>query len=163
MTVSTVVVREAQEYDIPEIVRIEQASFADPWSADSFVSSLGFDRIYFLVAEEIQEGSVDSESAAAVLLGYVLILLLAVEAEIANLAIAPVGRRRGIGGLLLDRAIAESAGRGVRTVYLEVRESNLAARALYESRSFKQVGRRKGYYRHPVEDALLLRRDLAPT
>jgi ribosomal-protein-alanine N-acetyltransferase len=49
---------------------------------------------------------------------------------------------------------------GVRSLYLEVRESNVSARALYDSRSFAQVGRRKGYYRSPIEDALLMRRDL---
>ena len=44
-------------------------------------------------------------------------------------------------------------------MFLEVRESNVAARALYASRGFSAVGRRRGYYRHPVEDALVLRRD----
>ena len=52
---------------------------------------------------------------------------------------------------------------GVRALYLEVRESNSAARALYESLGFEQVGRRRGYYQYPSEDALLLRRDLGLT
>jgi ribosomal-protein-alanine N-acetyltransferase len=153
MMLDGVSVRLAVEQDIPEIVEIERVSFADPWSADSFVGSLDHFRMCFLVAEADMNGG-------PALLGYVITLLLSEEAEVANLAVAPAGRRRGVGGLLLDRAVAESAGKGVNTVYLEVRESNVAARALYDSRSFQQVGRRKGYYRHPVEDALLLRRDL---
>ena len=79
------------------------------------------------------------------------------------LAVAPVARRRGIGGLLLDEVVAGATRAGVRSLYLEVRESNSAARALYESRRFLPVGRRRGYYQRPPEDALLLRRDLAPT
>ena len=56
---------------------------------------------------------------------------------------------------------AELMQEGVRALYLEVRDSNAAARALYGSLGFTQVGRRRGYYQHPTEDALLLRRDLA--
>ena len=154
MSNATLVIRPADESDIPDVIRIERASFADPWSAESFVSSLDLERMRFLVAEE----SGDSK-----LLGYVIALVLSDEAEIADLAVATDARRRGIGGVLLDRMAELVAQQGVRWLYLEVRESNVEARALYESRSFLQVGRRKGYYRHPSEDALLLKRDLAPT
>jgi len=51
------------------------------------------------------------------------------------------------------------AGRGVQQVFLEVRESNAPARALYTAQGFKEVGRRKQYYRRPVEDAIVLRLD----
>jgi len=64
---------------------------------------------------------------------------------------------------LLERAIAELREAAVRTIYLEVRESNLAARTLYEANGFESVGRRRGYYRSPVEDALVLRREIGPT
>jgi ribosomal-protein-alanine N-acetyltransferase len=61
-------------------------------------------------------------------------------------------------GRALVQAIVEAlAERGVRQVYLEVRESNAPARALYEAFGFRAVGRRKAYYRHPVEDAIILR------
>ena len=82
------------------------------------------------------------------------------EAEIANLAVEPAARRSGAGRLLLDSALGEAAARGVRTVYLEVRESNEAARSLYASRGFDEIGRRRAYYAHPREDALVLRRRL---
>jgi ribosomal-protein-alanine N-acetyltransferase len=61
---------------------------------------------------------------------------------------------------LLDAALAVAGERAVRTVYLEVRASNDHARALYDSRGFVEVGRRKAYYRRPVEDAIVLRRVL---
>ena len=163
VTVDSLVIRQAEDTDIPEIVRIERNSFADPWSADSFRGSLEHERVWFLVAEECHDRLAGQERADHVLLGYVVALVMADEAEIANLAVAPAGRRRGIGGLLLDRVVTDAVQAGVRTLYLDVRESNFAARALYDSRSFLQAGRRRGYYRHPVEDALLLKRYLVAT
>jgi ribosomal-protein-alanine N-acetyltransferase len=157
------VIRRAEREDIPAVLRIEGESFADPWTADSFESSLALDRIQFLVAEELLTDNGSEQAGARSLVGYVIALVAADEGEVADLAVAPAARRRGIGGLLLDRVSLAAADRGVRALYLEVRESNLAARRLYESRSFRPVGRRAGYYRHPPEDALLLRRDLEPT
>ena len=90
--------------------------------------------------------------------GYVIARVVAGEADVLNLAVSPPDRGHGLGGELLDAGLAAVVGRGVREVFLEVRESNVAALALYESRGFKTVSRRKGYYRNPVEDALLLRR-----
>jgi ribosomal-protein-alanine N-acetyltransferase len=119
----------------------------------------------FLVAESReggQGGGQGSASGAPAVLGYVLATVLGPEGEIADIAVAPEARGRGIGGILLDEMLAMLGGEGVRTVYLEVRESNAAARRLYESRSFGPVGRRRGYYQHPVEDALVLRREIGP-
>ena len=159
---ATLVIRPAEEHDIPDVLRIERASFADPWSADSFLTSLELERMRFLVAEERreEEGGLGGDG---VVLGYVIALMLAEEAEVADIAVSSDARRRGVGGLLLDRVIEELVQRGVRSVYLEVRESNSAARALYASRAFRQVGRRRRYYHSPTEDALLLKRDLGPT
>ncbi|MEO8335694.1 MAG: ribosomal protein S18-alanine N-acetyltransferase [bacterium] len=162
MNDATLVIRPAEHYDIPEVLRIERDSFADPWSADSFLTSLELDRMRFLVAEERGEGD-SSRTGNGMLVGYVIALVLGEEAEIANLAVSSDARGRGVGGLLLDRVTDELVQRGVWSVYLEVRESNTAARALYKSRAFRQVGRRRGYYRHPAEDALLLKRDTEPS
>lgn len=155
-------IRPALESDLDAILKIERESFADPWSRESFESSLAMNRMQFLVAQGGGDGSRSREGGQEAILGYVVVLLLVDEAEIANLAVAPEARRRGMGGLLLDRVAADAADAGVRSLYLEVRESNSAARALYESRSFLPVGRRRGYYQRPPEDALLLKRDLAP-
>jgi ribosomal-protein-alanine N-acetyltransferase len=145
--------------DLREVIEIERASFADPWSREAFESSIDPQRMRFLVAEDGRQDS----SGERRILGYVVALLLFDEAEIANLAVAPSARRHGIGGLLLDRMSAALAGDGVESLYLDVRESNASARALYASRSFHEVGRRRGYYRHPTEDALLLKRNLVVT
>ena len=148
---SDIRLRAARIADLESVVAIERASFADPWTSESFLSVLGLPHMRFLVAEAGDE-----------LLGYVVAMVVADEGEVADLAVAPASRRRGIGGLLLDRVAEDVAQRGTRSLYLEVRESNTGARALYESRGFVAVGRRRGYYQHPREDALLLRREIAP-
>jgi ribosomal-protein-alanine N-acetyltransferase len=82
------------------------------------------------------------------------------EGEIANLAVAPSGWGSGTGRRLLNAALAEALARGAAAVYLEVRDSNDRARRLYHSSGFEEVGRRRRYYRRPVEDAIVLRRTL---
>jgi ribosomal-protein-alanine N-acetyltransferase len=82
------------------------------------------------------------------------------EGEIANLAVREPTRRRGIGSMLLAGALKEGRRRGANNMYLEVRESNEAARQLYASRGFEEIGRRKRYYRHPEEDAVVLRYEM---
>lgn len=120
--------------------------FADPWSTQDFRDCVSF--ATFLVAERGDE-----------VLGYVVALAAADEGEILNLAVAETGRRRGLGRALVRAMLDALAQRGVRQVYLEVRESNAPARALYEAFGFKDVGRRRAYYRRPVEDAIVLRLD----
>lgn len=126
---------------------IEQEVFSDPWSTEDFRDCVTF--ALFLVAEE------EGERIG----GYVVALDAADEGEILNLAVAPAGRRRGLGRALVEQMLEALRARGVRHVYLEVRESNASARALYASRGFTEVGRRKEYYRRPVEDAIVLRLD----
>jgi ribosomal-protein-alanine N-acetyltransferase len=82
------------------------------------------------------------------------------EAEILNLAVGAAWRRRGIGRQLMQMAVQEAASRGVKRVFLEVRESNVVAKAFYLGLGFAQEGRRREYYRDPAEDALLLSRTL---
>lgn len=149
-------IRSASAADVARIVEIERASFADPWSRESFAALLANPNVCFRVASVDPPG--DAHRSGVV--GYVVAWLVVDEAEIANLAVEPAARRSGAGRLLLDSALGEAAARGVRTVYLEVRESNEAARSLYASRGFDEVGRRRAYYTHPREDALVLRRRL---
>jgi [ribosomal protein S18]-alanine N-acetyltransferase len=125
---------------------IEQRVFADPWSTLDFRDCVSY--ALFLVAED--QGRIA---------GYVVALDAADEGEILNLAVAEGGRRRGLGRALVEAIVAALSERGVRQVYLEVRESNAAARALYAAFGFKDVGRRQAYYRRPVEDAIILRLD----
>lgn len=85
------------------------------------------------------------------------------EAELWNIAVSPAHRRRGIARALLHEAFAKLGDAGAHRVFLEVRESNLAAAQLYYSLGFVPLSRRKEYYQHPKEDALVLVHKLAQT
>ena len=146
-----VVLRAARHADIDAVLAIEHASFGDPWNRGAFADLVGDPRVAFLIAD-----------GGGAVLGYVVAWFVLDEGEIGNLAVARDARRRGIGARLLDGAIAAVRASDVDTLYLEVRDSNAAARALYASRGFVEVGRRRDYYRKPREDALVLRLDLAP-
>jgi len=148
--VKTVSIDLASPDDLRAIAAIERLAFSDPWSARSFRDALEHSAVYFGCAR----------SDAGEVLGYVVAWFVVDEGEIANLAVAPEGWGQGIGRALLDAALAEAKRRGVETVYLEVRDSNARARRLYQSSGFEEVGRRRGYYRRPVEDAIVLRRTL---
>ena len=143
-----VLVRYGEEHDLAAIHAIEVASFGDPWALDGFRDMLDHPRAKVIVASE----------ADGTVIGYAVAWYVADEAEIANVAVAPAARRRGIGAVLLDRILDIAATFGARSVFLEVRESNEAAQKLYESRRFAVAGRRKAYYRKPSEDALVMRR-----
>ncbi len=146
-TPSSLELRPARRSDVDAVLTLERASFSDPWSRASFTSLLGHPSVYFVVAAQHQEG----------LAGYLAAWFMVPEGEIATLAVHPEQRRLGVGGFLLDAAIQEARVRGVRDLYLEVRDSNVAAQRLYLSRGFAEIGRRRHYYRNPVEDARVLR------
>ncbi len=142
--------RPAVEGDLSAIHAIETASFADPWSLGSFRDTLEHMSARLQVADDARDA----------ILGYSVTWCVADEAEIANLAVTPDARRRGVATALLDSILEQSASLGARHVFLEVRESNVAAQGLYGTRRFEVVGRRKQYYRFPQEDALIMRRTL---
>ena len=146
--------RAATRADVDAVARLEAASFSDPWTKASFAQLIDNAAVAFLVAEQA--------GAPGTPIAYVVAWFAADEAEIANIAVAEHARGAGIGALLLDAALAEARRRAARYVFLEVRESNAAARALYAARRFVEVGRRRAYYRRPQEDALVLRRDAHP-
>jgi ribosomal-protein-alanine N-acetyltransferase len=133
--------------DAPTLHAIEVECFGDPWSEASFRSMLEHPQMHARVAR--RDGAI---------VGYCIAWIVDDEAELANIAVAPSARRAGIGTRLLDDLLRAVDEKGGGTVFLEVREGNAAARALYESRDFRVLGRRKGYYRSPVEDALVMRR-----
>ena len=143
--------RLARREDVEDVAAIERRAFSDPWSAASFRALFGNPLVHFVVATDASTGQ---------LLGYAVAWFVVDEAEIANLAVAGDARRSGVGARLLDNAIAAALQRHCQVVFLEVRESNVAARALYASRGFEVAGRRAKYYRKPAEDALVLRRGL---
>lgn len=141
-----ITIRSATDADLARVVEIERAGFSDPWSATAFRSALDQDRLHFHVA--IHDGEV---------VGYAISWCVVDEAELANLAVVPAMRGKGVGSALLAHTMADAVAAGCVVMHLEVRESNAAARALYASRGFGMVGRRTRYYRAPVEDALIMR------
>jgi [ribosomal protein S18]-alanine N-acetyltransferase len=89
--------------------------------------------------------------------GFLVAHEVAREWEIENVAVAGAARRRGLGARLLGEFLKMASGEGATAVFLEVRESNHAARLLYEKWSFEESGRRSGYYTQPQEDAIVYR------
>lgn len=147
----TALLRPAIESDLNEVVRIERSCFADPWSEESFRRLLpGHPAIFQVLV-------VPPEDRVA---GYVIAFALGPDAEVLNIAVEPASRGKGFAGQMLDVLLIDLGRRGVKAAFLEVRESNTAARGLYGSRGFREIGRRKNYYRRPVEDALVMRRIL---
>jgi ribosomal-protein-alanine N-acetyltransferase len=144
-------VRPARAEDVARVAEIERLSFGDPWSDESFAGLVGERQVLFSVADTV--GGVA---------GYSVVWTAADESELANVAVAPERRGTGVGALLLDVAMAAARRRGAAVMYLEVRESNTTAQSLYASRGFRQVGRRRRYYRSPAEDALVMRASLLP-
>lgn len=148
-----IAIRDATVADVDAIAEIERTTFSDPWSPRSFRELVGRPDVVFEVA-------VTDDGPNAPVVGYATLYLAGADGDLANLATAAGARRRGTGRRLLRHALDTARTRGTHVVFLEVRESNLLARALYESEGFTGVGRRARYYAHPVEDALILRKEL---
>lgn len=140
------VIRPADMGDLAALARIEAASYSNPWHPSAFRPLLERERVRVLVAED----------GSGEVVGQAVFWWVLDEAELANLAVDPAIRQRGIGASLLDRVLAELRERKVASVFLEVRWSNEAAHHLYLTRGFTQVAVRKGYYRNPPEDARVL-------
>lgn len=131
--------------DAPALAAID-ADAPQPWGVDAFRGEMDRD-----------PPSLFSLRESGKVVGFVVVRIHPPEMDIVNLAVAPEERGRGLGRYLLKSVIAEAALLAVETVFLEVRESNRAARALYETAGFEPVQRRPGFYSRPLEDALVLR------
>jgi len=142
---SEVIIRRMQAEDLTEVCRIEKENFSIPWSEKSFLESMERNDTVFLTAllgEEIA--------------GYVGCYCIAGTGEITNVAVKSACRRKGIGGLLLEKLYEESAALDTKEFFLEVRESNEAAIALYSCQGFVKEGIRKNFYEKPVENAVIM-------
>lgn len=143
-------IRQAKLYDVPAMSRIERDSFGSPWSAEEITKDVtAGGNVYVAVAECGDEKA-----------GYGEVRMVAGEAQIYNIAVAPEFRREGIGEALLRHMIEKAEDDGCTLVTLEVRGGNEAAMELYHKLGFREVGRRKGYYSKGGEDAVLMDLDL---
>lgn len=135
--------------DVAQVAALEAACFIDPWPESILAHELENELSLWLVAR-------DGEAV----LGYVGSQSVLGEADMMNLAVREDARRQGIARALVEALCAQLGEDGVKLLTLEVRASNLAAAALYESLGFTQIGLRPNYYYHPKEDARILRKEL---
>ena len=149
-----IAIREMEIDDLSQVMEIENATFAVPWTEMGYFSFLMREDTLFLVAEE--EGKI---------LGYCGLLMVLDESDITNVAVEKSRRGQGIGEALVRELAARAARRGIALLHLEVRQSNQAARGLYRKLGFLEDGLRKGYYEEPREDAVLmtLRQETVPS
>lgn len=135
-----------REEDVDAVVAIETEAFSSPWQRDTFLELIGRPNLELLVMEHASEGIV----------GYAVLWCIMDQGELANLAIVPAMRSRGLGTRLLESVVDVARRRGVESLFLEVRDSNAVALELYRRFGFSQVGLRPGYYDRPKEDARIL-------
>jgi ribosomal-protein-alanine N-acetyltransferase len=127
------------------VAELERLCFAEPWSQKALALLLQ-DKNLGVVALDEQ----------GMPIGYGGLLTVLDEGQITNIAVHPEHRKKGVGKAILEKLISESRLRNIRELSLEVRESNLPAKALYLSHGFDIAGVRKGFYRHPTEDGLVM-------
>jgi len=131
--------------DIAQVAEIERQIFSIPWSEKAFRDSMESDNTIYIVAKE-------NDNVA----GYAGMYLSFEEGNITNVAVNPLSRRKGIGEKIVRDILNRAYEKGVRDVFLEVRETNSVAIALYEKIGFKEEGIRKNFYDKPRENALIM-------
>ncbi|AFK87617.1 MULTISPECIES: ribosomal protein S18-alanine N-acetyltransferase [Thermoanaerobacterium] len=139
-------IRPMVKSDIDKVMEIEYLSFSVPWSFESFVMEVTKNRCaHYIVAE------VDGKVA-----GYGGFWVVVDEGHITNIAVHPDFRGQGVGSAIVEGLIELAKTKGITSMTLEVRESNLVAQSLYKKYGFKPVGKRKGYYQDNNEDAVIM-------
>lgn len=142
---SEIIIRKMQPEDLLQVCEIEKDNFSVPWSEKSFKDSMERTDTVFLVA--VEDGQVA---------GYIGCYCIAGTGEITNVAVKETHRRKGIGGMLLEKLFEEGAILNTHEFFLEVRESNEAAIGLYSRQGFVKEGIRKKFYEKPVENAVIM-------
>jgi len=145
-----VLVRPGSAADIPRFVEIAaHSATAAQWNEDQYMQLFAPSPVQGRLALVVEH---DGE-----VVGFIVGRLIQKECEIENVAVHGSARRRGLGSRLLGEFLDLIRSRGGQEIWLEVRESNLAARTLYERWAFVETGRRKQYYSESLEDALILK------
>nr|WP_320011098.1 ribosomal protein S18-alanine N-acetyltransferase [uncultured Desulfobulbus sp.] len=135
--------------DLDSIIAIEEQGMTAPWTVAQLTAELAAENGYGWVIE-----------ANGAVVGYAFFRTCPPESELLHLVVAPERQRQGLARSLMEWSLHRLQACDVCSCLLEVRDSNLAARQLYAALGFYQVGRRKKYYHEPVEDAVLLQRDM---
>ena len=139
-----------QPEHLDAVMEIEQRAYEFPWTAGIFKDCL---RSGYYCCVYLQGAHLNASP-----IGYGVMSVVAGEAQILNICIDPNMQGEGLGRRLLQHLIAEAGRQSADTVFLEVRSSNQAAFALYDSAGFNEIGQRRGYYpaKDGREDALVL-------
>ena len=138
-------IRRAHPDDATAIAEMEVNIFGDPWGKKDIFSYICSDT-----------GMCFSALDGGEVIGYIIGRKIPPEGEIYRIAVRPDRRQRGVGYRLLSYALKTERGSGVETVFLEVRESNIPARALYRAYGFNEISIRKNYYQNPTENAVIM-------
>ena len=148
-TSGSVILREARPEEAHAIYEIGRLCFSDAWREETVARDMAGPHSLYVVAE--QDGQIA---------GYGCYWFVADEAQLVNIGILPAARRRGIAGRILTDGMAYAVSRGMVSMYLEVRVSNLPAQALYRKHGFKVITLRKNVYDLPREDGYIMARPL---
>lgn len=140
-------IRLMESRDLEAVSALEAACFSIPWSACLLSDSMEsrFDTLWVLEAD-------------SAILGYCDLRVIADEGELMRIAVLPEARGKGYARDLMETLVRYCGERGVRLIILEVRASNQSALKLYQSYDFNIQAVRKGYYKRPTEDALIMLR-----
>ena len=141
----TVVVTQMRRRHLRSVLRIEERTSSTPWSLGLFLAEARRAERIYLVARE-----------GSSVVGFAGLLFALTEGHVTTIAVDPDRQGARIGTRVLLVLLREAIARGATAITLEVRASNAAAQALYRRFGFVPAGSRKGYYRDPVEDALVL-------
>lgn len=149
--------------DLSAVVALEQCAHTHPWSLGNFADSLrsGYGACVYTTPESATHATFQLGEQA--LVGYWLAMPGVEESHLLNITVAPAFRRRGLAAHMMGDLVRWSVVHGAQTLWLEVRESNAAARGLYDRLGFEAVGRRKAYYplnARAREDAIVMRLNL---
>ena len=134
---------------LDEVAELERICFSTPWSRNMLAEELDNMLSAFLVALD------DTDRVV----GYAGVQVILDEGYITNIAVRPECRRQGVAAKLLQVFLDFAKANKLSFLTLEVRASNYDAIALYGSRGFRSMGRRKNYYEHPREDAIIMTRE----
>lgn len=139
------IIRRMTAADIPFAAEIEKLCFVHPWSEQSINEEMSKENSVFLMAFEDETP-----------IGYVGLCTVLDEGYMGNLGVIEEYRRKGTGRALMNELIANCKALDMAFITLEVRASNTPAISLYKSLGFIEAGRRKNYYKEPLEDAVLM-------